>query len=295
MFHVEQNLRAVYQSNEPVYLTTKDFLVSGEEFQLIYDPNFDMLVTSPQPDPDSLPKYYKHHSYISHSDQKKGIIPFMYYLVKKRSLRRKTKLIEKISNGKGSLLDIGTGTGEFLISAINKGWKGHGIEPNKKARTTATKKGLNIEEKLSDLKDIKFDVITLWHVLEHLPKIKETIKIIESRLKSGGVIIAAVPNYNSYDAKYYKKYWAAYDTPRHLWHFSKVTMNKIFSNRIKPVTIIPMVFDSFYVSILSEKNKKGKTSFLNAFWIGLRSNISAWRTKEYSSLIYCFKKVKLDD
>jgi len=250
-----------------------------------------MLATMPQPEAESLSGYYNHTSYISHNDQNKGLIPFLYYLVKKYATRRKTSLIKRMLKGTGSLLDIGTGTGEFLVSAVNKGWAAKGIEPNKGARDMALKKGLIVVEKISDVEDQKFDVITLWHVLEHLPQLEKTLIKIERMLKPGGILIIAVPNYRSFDAKYYTKYWAAYDAPRHLWHFSRDSMKTLFSEKIKSIKTHPMIFDSFYVSLLSEKNKKGKPSFLNSFWIGLRSNISAWRTKEYSSLIYCFKKV----
>lgn len=285
----------MHQSRNNIYITTKDYLVSGEEFKLVSDPMTEMLITTPQPDLDSLPNYYKHQSYISHSDKSKGLLPFIYYLVKKKALKRKTRLIEKLLKGTGSLLDVGTGTGEFLVCAKKNGWEGHGVEPNIQARTTALNKGLNVLEKISDIKNSKYDVITLWHVLEHLPNLEESIKAIEAMLKPEGILIVAVPNYRSYDAKYYKNYWAAYDVPRHLWHFSRASMNKIFSKNIKPKKIYPMFYDSFYVSLLSEKNKKGKLSFLKAFWIGLRSNISAWSTKEYSSLIYSFKKDELNE
>ena len=128
-------------------------------------------------------------------------------------------------------------------------------------------------------------------MLEHLPDLENTIIAIQELLTPNGILIVAVPNYNSFDANYYKGFWAAYDTPRHLWHFSQKAMRKLFSKNIKLLKIQPMLFDSFYVSLLSEKYKTGNSFSLKALWIGLWSNISALKTKEYSSLIYCYKKV----
>ncbi|MFT4698932.1 MAG: putative SAM-dependent methyltransferase, partial [Flavobacteriaceae bacterium] len=119
-----------------------------------------------------------------------------------------------------------------------------------------------------------------------------TIHKIENLLAPGGTLIIAVPNYNSFDSNYYKSHWAAFDVPRHLWHFSQSAMKVIFSKELSLHKIKPLVFDSFYVSLLSEKNKNGNTNFAKAFFIGLWSNISAWSSKEYSSLIYCYKNTK---
>ena len=138
--------------------------------------------------------------------------------------------------------------------------------------------------------DKTYDVITLWHVLEHLPDLESVTKKIAKHLKPGGSLIVAVPNFNSYDAKYYKRYWAAYDTPRHLWHFSKTSMAKIFPLSVRLVKTKPMLFDAFYVSLLSEKYKKGTTFSVKALFIGLWSNIKGLGSKEYSSQIYCYKK-----
>mgnify|MGYP001492549959 CR=1 FL=1 len=143
---------------------------------------------------------------------------------------------------------------------------------------------------LAQYPSCKFDSITMWHVLEHVPNLEETIRDVEALLKPNGILIIAVPNFYSFDAAYYKNFWAAFDVPRHLWHFSKASMNKLFSDKLSLLKISPMVFDSFYVSILSEKNKSGKLNLFKAFFVGLRSNIYALSTKEYSSLIYCYQK-----
>ncbi len=274
------------------YLKTKDFLVSGESFDLVYDKELDLLKTVPQPKLEELGRYYESEDYISHTDEKKGLLSSVYQLVKKWSLRNKTKLIFTQNSGVGSLLDVGAGTGDFLKVAKESAWKVQGMEPNTKARSLALEKGIALKNSLDEFKGKQFDVVTLWHVLEHIPNIDETISILTDLVKPGGSLIIAVPNYKSFDATYYGNFWAAYDVPRHLWHFSKIAIEELFSVNFKMEKIKPMVFDSFYVSLLSEKYKTGKSFSLKAFWIGLKSNLKGNTSKEYSSHIYCLRKVK---
>jgi len=273
-------------------LKVKDYLVTNEEFTLIYNSQKEMLLTNPQPEANQLSKYYESDDYISHTDNKKGIVSFLYQSVKKRALQHKLNLITSLKKDANNILDIGAGTGDFLKHIKSENRSIFGIEPNKKARALASKKGINLEESIADFKGKTFDVITMWHVLEHVPNLDETIQKIEALLNSNRVLIIALPNYNSFDAAYYKNYWAAFDAPRHLWHFSRNAMNKIFSNNLMLLKTKPMIFDSFYVSLLSEKNKTGKQNLIKAFLIGLQSNLSALKTKEYSSLVYCYKKRK---
>jgi len=274
------------------YLKTKDFLVSGESFDLVYDKELDLLKTVPQPKLEELGRYYESEDYISHTDEKKGLLSSVYQLVKKWSLRNKTKLIFTQNSGVGSLLDVGAGTGDFLKVAKESAWKVQGMEPNTKARSLALEKGIVLKNSLDEFKGEQFDVVTLWHVLEHIPNLDETISILTDLVKPGGSLIIAVPNYKSFDATYYGNFWAAYDVPRHLWHFSKIAIEELFSVNFKMEKIKPMVFDSFYVSLLSEKYKTGKSFSLKAFWIGLKSNLKGNTSKEYSSHIYCLRKVK---
>ena len=278
------------QENFP--LTVKDHLVSNEEFTLDFDAEKEMLLTKPQPETSKLSQYYESDQYISHTDNKKGLVPFLYHVVKKRSLKKKLGLINSLKKNAKSILDIGAGTGAFLSFIKSDFRYVTGIEPNQKARELAQEKGISLEQDLNDVRDKLFDVITMWHVLEHVPNLEETIRDVEALLKPNGILIIAVPNFYSFDAAYYKNFWAAFDVPRHLWHFSKASMNKLFSDKLSLLKISPMVFDSFYVSMLSEKNKSGKLNLLKAFFVGLRSNIYALRTKEYSSLIYCYQKPK---
>jgi SAM-dependent methyltransferase len=274
------------------YLVVKDFLVSGESFKLMHDTDRDMLFTFPQPASDRLSEYYESEQYISHTDSGKGLLASLYQLVKKYSLRKKVRLISRINSGPGSLADIGAGTGAFLEAAKKKGWEITGVEPNAQAREASGKRAVILEESVSDLEGKQFDVVTLWHVLEHMPELENMISKISNLVKPGGHLIIAVPNFNSYDARYYKNFWAAYDAPRHLWHFSKRAMYKLFEGKLDFVRFKPMLFDSFYVSLLSEKYKNGNSFSLRALFIGLWSNVCGWRSNEYSSHIYLFKKAE---
>lgn len=278
------------QNHKKKYLSVKDYLVSGESFELVHDTDLDFLKTFPQPKVEELPQYYESQEYISHTDEKRGLISSLYQLVKKWSLQKKAKLILQQLGDVGSLLDVGAGTGDFLKVAKEKGWQVHGMEPNKNAAKLALEKGIDLKASLNDFEGKQFDVVTLWHVLEHIPDLEETILKLAALVRPQGALIIAVPNFKSFDARYYGKFWAAYDVPRHLWHFSKESMKNLFAENFHLKKIEPMIFDSFYVSLLSEKYKTGRKFSLKAFWIGLLSNIKAKRSKEYSSQVYCFKK-----
>lgn len=272
------------------YLKTKDYSVSQEDFELVQHPELEMLITKPQPK--NIERYYESENYISHSDSKKSLLEKTYQFVKGITLFQKVKLVDRYVQDDKSILDIGAGTGDFLFAAAQKGWTISGVEPNSEARKRAFQKSVVLSSDLESVMHRKYKVITLWHVLEHLSDLENQIMKMISLLEERGVLVIAVPNFNSYDAKYYQEYWAAYDVPRHLWHFSRSAIEKLFRKYgMEVVETRPMVFDSFYVSLLSEKYKTGKTNYLEAFRVGLRSNISAWTTKEYSSLIYVLKKV----
>ena len=270
------------------YLETKDHFLTGENFNLVYNPNIDILETIPQPQ--NLVPYYESPDYISHTDKTQSIIDHIYAMVKKYTIRQKTKLIRNLKTESTTILDIGAGTGEFLKAMSLLNWNTQGVEPNPNARTISLDKNLNIKANLSDI-TATFDVITLWHVLEHLPNLNQQIANITQLLNDKGCLIIAVPNYKSYDAQKYKTFWAAYDVPRHLWHFSKKSIPLIFQPYgYTLIDTLPMPFDAFYVSLLSEKYQHGKTNYFNAFLTGMRSNLKAHTTGEYSSLIYVLKK-----
>lgn len=275
------------------FLTVKDNSVSKETFELLYDETLDMLVTSPQPDENNLGKYYESEDYISHTDGKRSVFEKAYHFIKNIALKNKLSLINDLNKSKGNLLDIGAGTGDFLLVAKDNGWKAVGIEPSEKAKNIAKAKGVELKSNLSDFENNSFDVITMWHVLEHVPNLEEQIKELKRLVKPNGSILIAVPNFKSHDANYYKEFWAAYDVPRHLWHFSKTAIKKIFAKEdLELVKILPMKFDSFYVSLLSEKYKTGKMNYIKAFSVGLKSNLKAKKNFEYSSHIYVIKNIK---
>ena len=277
-------------SNENVFITVKDHSVSGETFDLLLDTELQLLKTHPQPSLENLPKYYESDDYISHTDGKRSLFEKVYHFIKRKAIRDKVSLITKLQPQKGSLLDIGAGTGDFLQEAKNQQWNCTGIEPSDKAKIIAIQKGVSFAESLEALENHSFDVITMWHVLEHVPDLEKQIQELKRLLKPSGTILIAVPNYKSFDAQHYGKFWAAYDVPRHLWHFSKIAIEKLFAREnMKLIKVLPMVFDSFYVSLLSEKYKNGKMNFVNGFLIGLQSNWKAKRNFEYSSHIYVLK------
>ncbi len=272
-----------------LYLKTKDFSISGEEFDLYLDEELDMLVTRPKPK--NLESYYNSDAYISHTDAKNSLLDRLYQLIKQFNLKRKLTLAATYSDSERSMLDIGAGTGDFILMAKQKGWSSAGVEPNQLAREKSEKKGIRLSGKLEEMKGRKFKIITLWHVLEHLPNLEQQIEDIKALLDTDGTLIVAVPNFRSYDAIHYKEYWAAYDVPRHLWHFSKKAIAGIFAkHQMKIIKTKPMWFDSFYVSILSEKYKDNTFSIFGGFFHGLYSNMKALATKEHSSLIYVIKK-----
>lgn len=278
------------------YLTVKDHSVSGEEFDLLYNSEFDFLETRPQPSQEKLPEYYKSEDYISHTDSKRNLFEKVYHVVKTRTLKRKLKLIKTYSKNGKSLLDFGCGTGDFLKVAKDNKWEVFGVEPNDQARQIANSKldGLVFapDEFLKFEKE-RFDVITLWHVLEHVPDVNTHLTLFKKLLKPNGTLIIAVPNFKSFDAKIYKTHWAAFDVPRHLWHFSITSINKLMTlNKMAVIKIYPMLFDAFYVSLLSEKYKTGHMNPIKAFYVGGLSNLKAIKTKEYSSLIYVVKNSK---
>jgi 2-polyprenyl-3-methyl-5-hydroxy-6-metoxy-1,4-benzoquinol methylase len=280
-------------SKNKIYLTVKDHSVSKKTFGLYHDEKLDLLITFPKPTQFELPKYYESEDYISHTDGNGTLFEKTYQYIKNISLKNKLNLINILNPEKGNLLDIGAGTGDFSSFAKQSGWQITGIEPNEKARNSAIKKGISFVEDSRNLEKNSYDVITMWHVLEHVPDLDFQIEELKRLLKPNGTILIAVPNFNSYDAKYYGSYWAAYDVPRHLWHFSKTAIKLLFEKQeLVLQKVLPMKFDAFYVALLSEKYRKGKMNLITAFFIGLKSNLKARRNLEYSSHIYVIKNLK---
>lgn len=277
-----------------------DYSVTGESFPIFKCAACELIFTQTVPDPAYIGKYYASQDYISHSDTHEGFINKMYHRVRKLTLETKRKIItDFVHKQSGMLLDYGCGTGAFLNEMRTYGWTVTGLEPDEGARKKAKELYELIVTPETDLavqKDKYFDAITLWHVLEHVYDLHGTIKHLTRISKPGGKIFIAVPNYKSRDAEIYKEFWAAWDVPRHLYHFSPKSIETLMeAHGFKVVDTLPMWFDSFYVSMLSEKYKKSKFQIPRAIISGLRSNINALSNKgTCSSQIYvCERKAKL--
>lgn len=268
----------------------RDHFLTGEKFQLTKCRNCGFLFTNPRPEKSLLGKYYESEDYFSHSKKKKGLITFLYDSVKNYSLNKKYKIISAYKND-GNILDIGCATGEFLNQFKKHGWKTKGIEPADEPRQFAIENyhlDVQPEEALNEFYEDSFDVISMWHVLEHVPDLKERMEQIRRILKKDGLLVIALPNYLSWDGQHYQDYWAGYDVPRHLYHFTQKTITELLARySLSIFKTVPLKFDSFYVSLLSEKYKTGKLIYPKAFFNGLKSNAQAGKHKNnYSSLIY---------
>lgn len=274
----------------------KDNTVSQEYFEIYHCRNCQVRFTQNPPSETSIGAYYKSEDYISHTDSSKGLINRLYRFVRNFSLNQKKKLVEKETGlKKGNLLDVGSGTGHFASAMQKTSWQVTGLEPDEGARAVASKEHsieLLPSAELFNLSEKRFDAITLWHVLEHVHDVKKYMQTFKKLLADAGRLFIAVPNYTSYDAEKYKEYWAAYDVPRHLYHFTPQTMQWLMKEcGLKIVAVKPMWFDSFYVSLLSSKYKNGNTKWVGAFWTGLISNFKAMSDAEKcSSVIYIISK-----
>lgn len=277
------------------FLQCKDYTVSHETFKLVSCDACGFVFTNPQPEQKELPKYYQSDAYISHSNKPKGLIDQLYKISRTFTLSWKYNLVRKHSvSDASSILDFGCGTGSFLYQCMKHNMKVRGVEPSGMAREQARKlTGTPVEEDLKKI-DGQFDAITLWHVLEHIADLKETIDTLRDHLNQNGTMFIAVPNLNSQDATTYREYWAAYDVPRHLWHFSRTSMKQLLTNSgLKIINTVPMKLDAYYVSLLSEKYKQsGRTTVKIAAAVvqAWKSNHAARSTHEYSSLIYIARK-----
>jgi len=269
-------------------------MLTKHQFEIVPDKTTGVLKTKPTPEKTEIQKYYNFPTYDSYTDSPKTLIAFLYTLVRRVTTKRKLKQIFSRHKSKGALLDVGCGTGVFLSKIKNEGWSATGIEPNHAARNFAQK--TNAQEVYSSKEDLKktkkkFDVITLWHSLEHVHDLEETIRFLFNTLKVKGSVLVAVPNHRSFDAGHYKEFWAAYDVPRHIWHFSQDSIVNIFKKHgFEIKTKTPMFWDSFYVSILSEKYKEGSFPFLKGIFVGMFSNFLSFFTGESSSITYVFSK-----
>lgn len=276
MFHVEQ---------QQVHIKTKDFLVSAEEFIIVKTPVSGLLKTLPEPSKNKMPKYYKSEKYTSHHSKNSTAFNFIYRMSRKLNFFFKKRHVNL--NRSKSLLDFGSGDGDFIYNISKSNISVFGVEPIMSTSKT------NVYKKLSNVQKegLLFSTITAWHSLEHTQKINDTAQALVGLLEEKGRLIIAVPNYESYDALFYKSFWAGYDTPRHLWHLNQHAIVNMFTKRgLTFCYSRPMLLDAFYVSYLSEINKKSRLPILNAFFVALFSNVKAIFTNQYSSNLFVFEK-----
>lgn len=273
--------------------TSKDFTSTQETFHVKQCDVCKLAITSPRPTEEDAARYYQSDKYISHTSASKGILDSIYLIMRGFSLRWKYSLVKKYLH-QGPLLDYGAGTGHFLREVKSHGYTVQGVEPSEDARKKIGA-DISVVSKLHALNNQTFEVITLWHVLEHVYRLRETIQELKAKLADRGTIFIAVPNRESYDAQHYQSLWAAYDVPRHLWHFTKSNMSTLLQKEgliIKDV--IPMKLDAYYVSLLSERYRNGGAltlfGILRAVHMGLKSNLKGKSKTNYSSLIFVVQK-----
>ena len=274
------------------YHICKDYLVSSESFAITECLSCGLLITNPRPGKDAIAKYYNSEQYLSHN-RSNTLLGKLYGLAQIYTLRNKYKIVNRLQVNHKKILDYGCGTGGFLSYMYKKGWQTLGVEPATQARAQAEHEGLAVYDTIeaAGAKETKSDVITLWHVLEHVHDLNETIKKLRKLLVKDGYLLIAVPNINSWDAAHYHEHWAAFDVPRHLYHFEDQTLLDLLKkHKLSYVKKYPMYLDSFYVSMLSETNKTGKSNILKSVINGCKSNISGFKTGQYSSMIYLFQK-----
>ena len=276
-----------------INLWLKDEFLTKEDFHICECLNCGLLYTMPRPDKEKIGAYYKSEAYYSHQENKKGFIPKVYERVKSINLKYKYRLATSGMQS-GKLLDIGCGVGDFLHTAEMHGWECIGVEPSEDAKTIAQKrmKGTIItSEELESFSDGAFDVITMWHVLEHVDDLRWQVAQLQRLVKPSGRVVIAVPNYKSYDGQYYKEHWAAYDVPRHLNHFHRITLSKIFkTSGLELVKMDKLKWDAYYISYLSEQYRHHSLPLVRGLYRGFISNCKARRSGEWSSLVYVFER-----
>lgn len=273
-----------------------DHFVTGEAFTISRCEHCGFHFTSDAPAEDEIGRYYRSGDYISHSDTSRGVVNKVYHLVRRYMLREKAGIVMHYTGKRrGRLLDYGAGTGYFANRMQRAGWQTEAIEPGDAARAFAFARfGLRMKmpSDLSHMEDKSFDCITLWHVLEHVAGLHETMDEMARLLADDGILVVAVPNRTSCDARHYGSLWAAWDVPRHLWHFAPTDIQMLGNaHGFSLAEMLPMYFDAFYISMMSEKYGHSRWPVAGGAAMGFKSLLMTLANKERaSSLIYVFKK-----
>jgi len=275
------------------FVQAKDYTVSQNTFDIVRCSDCDLLFTNPRPEVEQAGYFYKSENYISHSNTQKGLINKLYHIVRNITLKQKTNLIHNHQQGNKNMLDVGCGNGHFLHACKLRGWNTFGMELD--AETAERAASLTKQQIYPNLQAIpagtQFELVSLWHVLEHVYELEAYFKFFKARIAENGKLLLALPNSESFDAKYFKEYWAAYDAPRHIYHFNPKTIQSIAKKHgFKLVQQRGQIFDSFYISLLSHEYKTGNKKLIKSFFVGLWSNMVAYfKTGSYSSNIYIFE------
>ena len=269
--------------------TTKDYLGSNEKFEIVWSKYKGIAKTYPKPLKNNLKEYYNSENYISHNPKAIGLISLVYLAIRSLMNRNKLKMIKPFLSKNDKVLDFGSGSGSFLYK-LNFKYESFGVEPNDFARSTSLAKGLRVVSAMKEYK-VKFNMIFLWHSLEHVYDINKTINEFSQKINSKGILVIALPNIRSFDAKKYKSFWAGYDVPRHLWHFTEEgIIDFLERKKFKFIKKRPLFWDAIYISYLSEKYRKSKFSLIKGVFWGIISNLTAIKTGEFSSKVYFFRK-----
>ena len=269
--------------------TTKDYLVSNEKFEIVWSKYKGIAKTYPKPLKNNLKEYYNSENYISHNPKAIGLISLVYLAIRSLMNRNKLKMIKPFLSKNDKVLDFGSGSGSFLYK-LNFKYESYGVEPNDFARRTSLAKGLRVVSAMKEYK-VKFNMIFLWHSLEHVYDINKTINEFSQKINSKSILVIALPNIRSFDAKKYKSFWAGYDVPRHLWHFTEEgIIDFLERKKFKFIKKRPLFWDALYISYLSEKYRKSKFSLIKGVFWGIISNLTAIKTGEFSSKVYFFRK-----
>lgn len=273
----------------------RDHGISQEDFRIVECSDCKFRFTQNPPDESVIGPYYETSKYISHSADSTTLINRVYYAVRDNMLAQKYKLIRQYTDGK-NFIDIGCGLGYFLNYIKQKNNTVFGIEKSEStAAIVRDKFNITVESPeffLENKIEKKYDVVSMWHVLEHLYNPKNYISSIQKIIHDQSIIIIALPNHQSWDGRHYKEYWAGYDVPRHLWHFDASSINTLMSDLgFRCINMHRLPYDAFYVSLLSERYRGNFLSTIRAMFAGVISSIKSWMdVKQTSSIIYIYKK-----